>query len=110
MVSSCVFCCSWASTAARELGGARRWPKGRGTHIDGDVDAEAVVFGPVVQPIVPLLCGVVADNKSVLGQLLEEALRRRAIDEEVKRLRDSAEGQEREEGPHVGDKPERIEA
>lgn len=73
------------------------------TYVNGDEDVDALVLLPCIRPVIPLLTGVVTDNQSALGQLLEEAFRGRAVDVEEERVRN---GQEREEGddrPHLGE-------
>jgi len=70
--------------------------------VDRDVDAETIVLGPLVGPLIVLLSSVVADDEGVLGELLEEALGRGAVDVEVERLRNGAQREQREERPHVG--------
>lgn len=75
--------------------------EGKGeTHIDRDVDADAVVALPHLGAVVPFLGRVVADDQGVLGELLEEALGRRDVDEEVEGLGHGGQGQEWEKGPH----------
>lgn len=55
------------------------------THINGNVDADAIVLGPGLDVVVPLLGIVVADDERVLGQLLEEALGLRGVNVQVQR-------------------------
>lgn len=55
---------------------------------------------PCAYTIVILLGGIVARYQRALGQFLVEALLRRAVDEQVQRLRRRRERHEREKGPH----------
>lgn len=71
------------------------------TYIDGDVDGDALVFLPLLRPVVPLRGRVVAHDKSVLGELFVEALGGAAVDVEVQSLHRSHKGGQREEGPHL---------
>lgn len=61
---------------------------------------------PRLPVVIPLLGRVVSDHQCVLGQLLEEALGRGAVNVEVERLRDGAHGEQGEGEPHdVGSSP-----
>lgn len=70
-------------------------------YIDRDVDAETIVLGPLVDPVIPLLSRVVANNERILRELLEEALRRGAVDVEVERLRDGAHREQGQKRSHL---------
>lgn len=70
------------------------------THIDGNVDAEPVVRRPLLLLRIPLLGLVVAHHERILGQLLDEAPRLRAVDVEEQRLGGAAQRQQGEERAH----------
>lgn len=55
---------------------------------------------PRMPLVVPFLCRVVANHQCVLGQFLVEALGAGAVDEEVERLSNGAQREQREERPH----------
>lgn len=74
----------------------------RAAYVYRDVDANSIVFRPCLRVLVKLLGIVVSNHQCVLGKVLEETLGRRAINEEVQRLGDGAQGQKREDRPHVG--------
>lgn len=57
---------------------------------------------PGRDPLVPFLGTVVSHNKSVFGKLFVETFGSDTVDEEVKRVRNGAEGENREERSHVG--------
>ena len=77
-----------------------------GAYFDVDEDVQALVLDVFIQVEVELLGAVLTDHQGVLGQALEEALRRRALDVEVEALHgDEGGGGEREggeEGAHSG--------
>ena len=58
------------------------------------------MLGPGAHVVVPFLGLVVAHHQCVLGQVLEEAFRLGPVDEEVERLGDGAQREEREYRPH----------
>ena len=58
---------------------------------------------PSVDPVIVLFCRVVSHDERILGQFLEEALGRGAVDKEVERLRGRrGQRQERQGEPHDG--------
>jgi hypothetical protein len=73
---------------------------GSKTHVNRDVDADAVVLLPGVALVVPFLGRVVAHHQGVLGELLEEALGACHVDVEVERPGHGGQGEERQQGPH----------
>lgn len=83
------------------LGIESRKSSGGDTHIDGNVDVEPVVGRPLLQLRVPLLGLVVAHHERVLGQLLDEAPRLRAVDVEEQCLGGAAQRQQGEERAHL---------
>lgn len=52
--------------------------------------------------IIPLLSCIVADDKRMLGEILEETFRRRSVDEEVQSLGGRGQRQERQGELHLG--------
>jgi hypothetical protein len=81
--------------------------EGAGAYFDVDEDIQVLVLDVFIQIEIELLSAVLADHKRVLGQPLEEAFRRRALDVEVEALHGDeeggrGEGERREEGAHCG--------
>ena len=72
----------------------------RATNINRDVNADSIVLNPRPLVIVIFLGSIVANNQSVLGEFLEEALWLGALDVEVQRLGDGAHGEQRKKCPH----------
>jgi hypothetical protein len=71
------------------IGGLRGALSERGdgtTHIDSNVNAQLVVLDVLIKIDVEFLCAVVTNNQSILGQFLEEAFGRCALDVEIEGL------------------------
>lgn len=91
------------------LGGTKlgRKEEGRGggerrLYVNGNVNRDALVLGPVVALVVPFFGYVVAYYEGVFGELFEEAAGGCYVDVEVEGLGHGGEGEEGEDSPHFG--------
>lgn len=70
--------------------------------VNGNVNRDALVLGPVVALVVPFFGYVVAYYEGVFGELFEEAAGGCYVDVEVEGLGHGGEGEEGEDSPHFG--------
>lgn len=74
----CIYICLW-------LKGKGKAERG-GTYIDGNVHGETAMLLPRVVSLVILFCCVVSHDEGILGDFLEEAFWRGAVDVEIQSL------------------------